>query len=117
MQNPSTKVRRSTRRQVLRLGALALLCASLVLPLAASAQMREFTGVVERAGGKKLVVGNRMGDSVGFSRIEGTKVTGTKSSWGDLAKGDRVTVSWQKNRQAHRVRVLRAKKQKPNHKK
>ena len=74
--------------------------------------MREFTGVVERAGGKKLVVENRMGDSVAFARIEATQVTGRKSSWGELAKGDRVTVSWNKKRQAHRVRVLRAKKAK-----
>lgn len=74
--------------------------------------MREFTGVVERAGGKKLVVENRMGDSVAFARIEGTRVTGRKASWGALAKGDRVTVFWKKNRQAHRVRVLRAKKTK-----
>jgi hypothetical protein len=112
MQNASLEVNLSRRRQFLRLGALALLCASLAVPLVASAQMREFTGVVERAGGKKLVVGNRMGDSVTFSRIASTKVTGIKSSWGELAKGDRVTVSWTKKRAAHRVRVLRAKKEK-----
>jgi hypothetical protein len=100
------------RRRFLLFSVLAIFSLSLGMPLSASAQARDFTGVVERAGGKKLVVLNRMGDSVAFTRVEQTKVRGAKSSWGDLAKGDRVTVTWKENRQAQSVRVLPAKKKK-----
>ena len=87
---------------------------ALVVPLAlssvASAQMREFTGKVDKitkAG--KLIVDNRKGDKVSFVRIDTTEVTGVKTKWEDIKKDDWVTVSWKmidKPRKAYKIHVM-----------
>ena len=101
---------RLSRRSRLGMAALCLVFATALLPAAATAQMREFTGEVKSASGKKLVVNNRMGDAVAFTRIEETRVGGLKSSWSAIARGDRVTVKWKENRKAYSVRVLPPRK-------
>lgn len=83
---------------------------ALLAPTVASAQMREFTGRIDRVSKKKMIVDNRMGDKVSFVPIETTEVTGEgKEKWKDLKKKDWVTVSWKfvdKPRKAYKVKVL-----------
>ena len=57
---------------VMACSAAALLMASSL----ASAQMREFTGRIDRVSKKKMIVDNRMGDKVSFVPIETTEVVG-----------------------------------------
>ncbi|MDG2334090.1 MAG: hypothetical protein P8Q97_07680 [Myxococcota bacterium] len=89
--------------------ALAAIIA-LLAPTLASAQMREFTGRIDRVSKKKMIVDNRMGDKVSFVPLETTEVTGEgKEKWKDLKKKDWVTVSWKfvdKPRKAYKVQVL-----------
>jgi len=69
--------------------------AGLLVPTLASAQMREFSGRVDRVSKKKMIVDNRMGDKVSFVPADDVQVSGEeKVKWGDLKKGDWVTVSW-----------------------
>ena len=78
-------------------------------PEPADAQMREFTGRIDKLKKKKFIVDNRMGDKVSFSKIDDTEVTGEKDSWKKLKKGDWVTVSWKfidKPRKAYKIVVL-----------
>jgi hypothetical protein len=98
------------RNIIRRMALLSIL--ALVLPLAlpsvAAAQMREFTGKIDKINGK-LIVDNRKGDKVSFVKIDTTEVTGEKTSWDDLKKGDWVAVSWKmidKPRKAYKVQVL-----------
>ncbi len=87
----------------------ALLALPLVAPSDASAQMREFTGKVDKITGSKIYVDNRMGDKVSFVKIHDTVVEGAKTGWGDVKKNDRVTVHWNfidKPRKAYKVVVL-----------
>ena len=95
---------------VRRLGLAGLMVVALSFAFAtvASAQMREFTGRIERVSAGQLVVGNRAGDQLSFAAASGVVVRGAKSSWGELAKGDFVTVSWKLDdepRKAHAVVV------------
>ena len=89
--------------------ALAAIIA-LLAPTLASAQMREFTGRIDRVSKKKMIVDNRMGDKVSFVPLETTEVTGEgKEKWKDLKKKDWVTVSWKfvdNPRKAYKVKVL-----------
>ena len=91
---------------VMACSAAALLRASSL----ASAQMREFTGRIDRVSKKKMIVDNRMGDKVSFVPIETTEVVGEgKEKWKDLKQKDWVTVSWKmidKPRKAYKVQVL-----------
>ena len=103
---------RIARRGCLGIVVVCLLFATALLPATATAQMREFTGEVKSASGKRLVVNNRMGDAVAFTRVEETRVRGLKSSWSAIARGDRVTVKWKENRKAYSVRVLPPRKPK-----
>ena len=93
-----------------RIAALALvaLALSLILPAAASAEFRDFSGKVTEISGDKMVIDNRQGDRVSFRRSEATTVTGAKTSWQTIEVGDRVSVSWKmvdKPRIAHKVVV------------
>ena len=74
--------------------ALAALLLVALPSLPATGQTRDFAGQVASVSGGTLVVENRTGDKVSFKRSEQTRVTGARSSWGALAKGDRVTVRW-----------------------
>ena len=91
---------------ILASAAAGLLMASSL----ASAQMREFSGRIDRVNKKKMIVDNRMGDKVSFVPIETTEVSGEgKKKWKDLKQKDWVTVSWKmvdKPRTAYKVEVL-----------
>jgi len=88
--------------------ALVALALPLILPTAASAEFRDFSGKVTEISGDKIVIDNRQGDRVSFRRSEATTVTGAKTSWQAIEVGDRVSVSWKmvdKPRIAHKVVV------------
>jgi len=101
-------MRKMARRTVLL--AIAALVLPFALPSVASAQMREFTGKVDKiTDNGKLIVDNRKGDKVSFIRIDTTEVTGEKTEWGKIKKDDWVTVSWKmidKPRKAYKIQVL-----------
>ena len=89
--------------------AAAVLAVALV-PSIASAQMREFTGRIDKINKKQMIVDNRMGDKVKFLFAEGeTTVEGLKTDWDKLKTKDWVTVSWKfvdKPRKAYKVVVF-----------
>ncbi|HIF96605.1 MAG TPA: hypothetical protein EYQ54_06210 [Myxococcales bacterium] len=89
---------------------LLTLAAGVVLAMPSLAQMREFTGRIDRVNKKKMIVDNRMGDKVSFVPVETTEVSGEgKETWKDLKQKDWVTVSWKmidKPRKAYKVEVL-----------
>jgi hypothetical protein len=93
--------------------ALIALAAGTLLPSIASAQMREFTGRIDRVNPKQMIVDNRMGDKVKFVYAgDETVVEGTKDSWKKLKNKDWVTVSWKfvdKPRKAYKVVVFEKK--------
>ncbi len=96
---------------VRRFGRIALLAAllPLLVPVVASAQMREFTGKVDKINNKQVIVDNRQGDKVKFMKVDGSVVEGEKASWEDVKKNDWVTVHWKfvdKPRKAYKVVVL-----------
>ena len=94
----------------LALIAAALLLAAPAVPSLASAQMRDFTGRIDKVTKKKIIVDNRMGDKVTFVYAKDeTAVEGTKSEWSKLKTKDWVTVSWKfidKPRKAYKVVVF-----------
>ena len=101
-----------------RIAALALVAVALplILPTAASAEFRDFSGKVTEISGDKIVIDNRQGDRVSFRRSEATTVTGAKTSWQAIEVGDRVSVSWKmvdKPRIAHKV-VVKPPNQQPS---
>ncbi len=75
--------------------ALVVLAGATFVAAGAAAQDREFTGTIQKTGGGSITVESRRGTTMDFGRTGATVVTGAKGSWGELAKGDRVTVSWQ----------------------
>ena len=99
----------NTRLRRLTLALIVLLAAALVVPTLATAQMREFSGRIDRVSKKKMIVDNRMGDKVSFVPADDVEVTGEeKTEWKHLKKGDWVTVSWKfvdKPRKAYKVAV------------
>ena len=105
------------RSLVTRLALIALLALAAPVvwgPETASAQMREFTGKVDRINKKQIIVDNRMGDKVKFMKVDETVVEGEKTSWKKVKKTDWVTVSWKmvdKPRKAYKVVVLPPKKE------
>ena len=102
---------RRTTFLVFSLTVLALLLGSSL----AEAQMREFTGRIDRVSKKRMIVDNRMGDKVSFVPAENTEVTGEgKTEWKELKKKDWVTVSWKfidKPRKAYKIQVLPPKEE------
>ncbi len=96
-------------RRVMILAA-AILAVALFAPGAVSAQMREFTGRIDKVNKKQMIVDNRMGDKVKFVYAKGeTTVEGTKSEWKKLKTKDWVKVSWKfidKPRKAYKVVVF-----------
>jgi len=88
---------------------LLALVASIVWDASASAQMREFTGLVDNVSEKKIIVDNRKGDKVSFNKLDETTVEGEKTKWEDIKKKDWVTVAWKftdNPRKAYKVVVL-----------
>jgi len=97
----------AVRRLVVAAALLGV--AAVFVPSMASAQMREFTGRIDRVSEKKMIVDNRKGDKVSFEPVSETVVEGEKTSWKDLKQKDWVTVSWKftdKPRKAYKVVVL-----------
>jgi len=89
--------------------AILALVLPVALPSLASAQMREFTGKIDKISDSKLIVDNRKGDKVSFVTIDGTEVVGEKTELDAIKKDDWVTVSWKmidKPRKAYKIQVL-----------
>ena len=85
-----------------------------ILSSAASAQMREFNGVIDNVSEKKVIVDNRKGDKVSFMKVDETVVEGEKTKWEDLKKKDWVTVHWKfvdNPRKAYKVVVTPPKEE------
>ena len=84
--------------------------AALLIPSLASAQMREFTGRIDKINKKQMIVDNRMGDKVKFVYAKKeTVVEGTKTELRKLKTKDWVTVSWKfvdNPRKAYKVVVF-----------
>ena len=94
----------------LALVLVVLVAALLVVAGPAAAQMREFTGRVDKINDEKFILDNRKGDKVTFRRIDTTEVSGQgKTSWDDLEKGDWLIASWKfvdKPRKVYKVVVI-----------
>lgn len=93
---------------------LLALVASMLWAASASAQMREFTGQIDKIQEKKVIVDNRKGDKVSFMRLDETVVAGEKTTWDDLKAKDWVTVEWKfvdNPRKAYKITVLPPQKE------
>ena len=94
----------------LALAGLLAVAGVALLPGAALAQYREFTGRIDKIDSKKVIVDNRQGDKVSFNYLAENAVEGQgKTKWEELKKGDWVTVSWKmadKPRKAYKVSVM-----------
>jgi len=53
---------------------------------------RSFSGELQKANDKMIVVDNKKGDKIKFEQHDTTVLTGLRAEWGDLKKGDFVTV-------------------------
>ncbi len=98
----------------LALVALVALIVPVAMPGAAAAQMREFVGKVDKIDAKNVIVDNRKGDKVSFSKVAETTVEGTKTTWETIKKDDWVSVSWKmvdKPRKAYKVTVMPPQKE------
>ena len=106
-------MRKTSHRFVLATFSLLVAAALLAAPLA-GADMREFTGRIDKIKKKKMIVDNRQGDKVSFIKVDETVVEGEKTDWKKLKKKDWVTVSWKfvdKPRKAYKIVVLPEKKE------
>src|SRR5262245_11001090 len=102
------------RRSLVSFAALVALLAPILAASGASAQMREFTGKVDKISKKEMIVDNRMGDKVKFEKLDSTTVEGEKKDWKNVKKNDWVTVQWKmidKPRKAYKVVVLPPRKE------
>ena len=102
------------RRFLVSAAAAFALVVPLVAATSASAQMREFTGKVDKISKSEMIVDNRMGDKVKFEKLDSTQVDGEKKDWKNVKKNDWVTVQWKmidKPRKAYTVTVLPPKKE------
>ena len=90
--------------------ALLALVASIMWTASASAQTREFVGKLDSVSEKKVIVDNRKGDKISFSKTDETVVQGEgKTKWEELKKNDWVTVDWMMKdnpRKAYKVTVI-----------
>jgi hypothetical protein len=97
--------------------AALVLASVLLMPSLASAQMKYFSGRIDKISKKKMIVDNRMGDKVSFVPAESIKFSGVdpeKKEWGDLKKKDWVKVAWKfmdKPRKAYEIEVLPPKEE------
>lgn len=73
--------------------ALLALLSPLWLADHATAQRRDFVGRVVSISAQSLVVKDRRGNAVTFTRADNTVVEG-KSGWEAIAAGDKVLVRW-----------------------
>ena len=88
--------------------AMIFLAAPLMVPTLSSAQMREFAGELQKVKGKTIIVDNKKGDKITFTRDATSEVSGEKDKWEDLKKKDWVVVHskmLEKPRKAYKVEV------------
>jgi hypothetical protein len=100
---------RKTTQQFVLIAVSIFLASALLAPSLAGAQMREFSGRIDKIKKGKMIVDNRQGDKVPFVKVDETVVEGEKSEWKALKKKDWVTVSWKmvdKPRKAYKIVVL-----------
>ncbi len=74
-----------------------------------SGMQRDFEGQLQSAKDKMIVVDNKKGDKIKFTKPETPEVSGLKSSWDDLKKGDWVAVCskmLEKPRYAYKIEVV-----------
>ena len=90
--------------------AMLALVASIMWTASASAQTREIVGKLDSVSEKKVIVDNRKGDKISFSKTDETVVQGEgKTKWEELKKNDWVTVDWMMKdnpRKAYKVTVI-----------
>jgi len=93
---------------------LAVAVAGLALAPAARALecegvQRVFEGELQSADDKNIVVDNKKGDKIKFTRPDPADVSGEKTSWDDLSKGDWVAICFKtldRPRWAYKVEVV-----------
>lgn len=89
---------------------LLALVTSIMWTASASAQTREFVGKLDSVSEKKVIVDNRKGDKISFSKTDETTVQGEgKTKWDELKKNDWVTIDWMMKdnpRKAYKVTVI-----------
>jgi len=94
---------------------LLALVASIIWTASASAQTREFVGKLDSVSEKKVIVDNRKGDKISFSKTDETTVQGEgKTKWDELKKNDWVTIDWMMKdnpRKAYKVTVIPAREE------
>jgi hypothetical protein len=95
--------------------AVAVAVATFAFAPAATAEIecdgmqRSFTGELQKANDKMIVVDNKKGDKIKFEKHESTTVSGVKAEWDDLKKGDYVSVCskmLEKPRYAYKVESM-----------
>ena len=107
---------RSIVQRIVR-GSTALALAAAVGTFAAPAAQaiecegtqRSFTGELQSAKTKAIVVDNKKGDKIKFAPHDTTAISGTKTEWDKLKKGDYVAVCskmLEKPRKAYKVEVM-----------
>lgn len=70
---------------------------------------RSFSGELQKANDKTIVVDNKQGDKIKFTAPDEPMVAGEKDKWDDLKKGDLVAVCskmLEKPRYAYKVEVM-----------
>ena len=94
---------------------LLALVTSIMWTASASAQTREFVGKLDSVSEKKVIVDNRKGDKISFSKVDETTVQGEgKTKWDELKKNDWVTIDWMMKdnpRKAYKVTVIPAREE------
>jgi len=85
-----------------------------VRALECDGMQRSFDGELQSVKDKQIVVDNKKGDKIKFEKHTNTTVTGLRSSWEELKKGDYVTVCskmLEKPRYAYAVEAREAPKE------
>ena len=72
--------------------AFAFAFAPTAFAIECEGMQREFSGELQKVKGKTIVVDNKKGDKIKFEQHDSTTVTGVKTTWDDLKKGDHVSV-------------------------
>ena len=106
-------MRSFTSKILSTMGFAAAVAVAAVAPAAHAIEcdgmQRSFSGELQKAKGKTIVVDNKQGDKIKFTQPKEPSVAGEKTSWDDLKKGDRVAVCskmLEKPRYAYKVEVL-----------
>ena len=77
---------RKTTQQFVLIAVSIFLASALLAPSLAGAQMREFSGRIDKIKKGKMIVDNRQGDKVPFVKVDETVVEGEKSEWKALKR-------------------------------